>query len=431
MRLFLIPAVVLFLVPSAQAQLTKIGAAGAVRGSVSAMAPGQAVGRVMESGKEVYLRDAVTTDADGRMQVLLLDETVFTIGPNSSLTLDEFVYDPAKGAGRMTARVTKGVFRFVTGKIARETPSNMRVKLPVGVIGIRGTIVAAKIFSPTKVTAILVGPGPRNNASERPGAMVVSAGGQDSSASRPGMAIDVTPAGPSAPYIAPPSLVNEVASALAPKSDEPASGSGGGSSGSGSGTASSSEGSATEESGQTTAGALGDLSNTDSIAEATQDNSNITENASQSTLGGAAIVDGLSKWDDVRTVQTGSGYYSGSGSFVCSGGACGGSWTGVVSFQMDIDFVSRTIAGGGSQILLLGAGGLNGQMTNLSSFSYDSLSGNASWLLNAGNASNSYFYGSQIELMNASGKAAAQAKVTAAFNDGSALGTGYATGNFY
>ncbi|MBI5882485.1 MAG: FecR domain-containing protein, partial [Elusimicrobia bacterium] len=133
--------IVLFCASSVDAQLTRIGAAAAVRGTVSAVAPGQTVGRIMSSGKEVYLRDAVTTDAQGRMQVMLLDETVFTIGPNSSLVLDEFVYDPGTGAGKMTARVTKGVFRFVTGKIARETPSNMRVKLPVGVIGIRGTIV--------------------------------------------------------------------------------------------------------------------------------------------------------------------------------------------------------------------------------------------------------------------------------------------------
>ena len=298
----LISAIVLFCASSADAQLTRIGAAAAVRGGVLAVAPGQGVGRIMSSGKEVYLRDAVTTDAQGRMQVMLLDETVFTIGPNSSLVLDEFVYDPNTGAGKMTARVTKGVFRFVTGKIARETPSNMRVKLPVGVIGIRGTIVMGKIYSPTSATAVLMGPGARNNANERPGQMVVSAGGKDSLASKPGSGIDVTPAGPSAPYTVPQAKIDEMSGDLSPKtSDAPAAGS----SASG-GTASSSEGSATEESGQTTAGALNDLSTSQSVAEAVQDNSQITDNASQSSA--SSIADGIAKWDDIRTFGSGVGH---------------------------------------------------------------------------------------------------------------------------
>jgi hypothetical protein len=33
----------------------------------------------------------------------------------------------------------KGIFRWVTGKVARKSPGQFRVKLPVGTIGIRGT----------------------------------------------------------------------------------------------------------------------------------------------------------------------------------------------------------------------------------------------------------------------------------------------------
>src|SRR5258708_4230703 len=98
-------------------QLQRIGSAGAVAGRVQATAPAAgAVGRVIGSGQPLYLNDAVTTDAQGRLQVLLLDETVFTIGPNSSMVLDSFIYDP-NGASKLSARILKGVFRFVTGKI--------------------------------------------------------------------------------------------------------------------------------------------------------------------------------------------------------------------------------------------------------------------------------------------------------------------------
>ena len=45
----------------------------------------------------------VTTKADSRLQVMLLDETVFTVGPESDMVLDEFVYDPSTNAGKITA----------------------------------------------------------------------------------------------------------------------------------------------------------------------------------------------------------------------------------------------------------------------------------------------------------------------------------------
>ena len=53
------------------------------------------------------------------------------------MVLDELSTIPAR-LGKITARVTKGLFRFVTG-IARRDPAKMKVKLPVGTIGIRGT----------------------------------------------------------------------------------------------------------------------------------------------------------------------------------------------------------------------------------------------------------------------------------------------------
>ncbi|MBI5629884.1 MAG: FecR domain-containing protein [Elusimicrobia bacterium] len=124
----------------------RIGVAAAVHGLVQATAPGQSVGRIVQSGRPLYQNDHVTTDAQGRLQVMLLDETVFTLGPNSDMVLDEFVYDPVTDAGKVTARITKGAFRFVSGKIARKKPSNVQIKLPVGTIGIRGTIVVGQII---------------------------------------------------------------------------------------------------------------------------------------------------------------------------------------------------------------------------------------------------------------------------------------------
>src|SRR5579883_1865052 len=136
-------AAALFFAASGQSQtgLTLIGAAGGVKGGVKAVAPNAAVGRIVESGKEIYLNDHVTTDPNGHLQVLLLDETVFTLGPSADMVLDTFVYDPNTNAGEVSARVVRGAFRFVTGQVARAHPQNMKVGLAVGTIGVRGTVV--------------------------------------------------------------------------------------------------------------------------------------------------------------------------------------------------------------------------------------------------------------------------------------------------
>lgn len=123
---------------TAQSSGTKVGVAAAVRGEVSAQSPGSAK-RALHSGDAVYLGDTVATGSAGNLQILLLDETVFTVGLNSSVVIDEFVYDPASHDGKVDVRMNQGTFRFTTGQIARKSPEQLKVKLPVVTIGVRGT----------------------------------------------------------------------------------------------------------------------------------------------------------------------------------------------------------------------------------------------------------------------------------------------------
>jgi len=97
---------------------------------------------------------------------MLLDQTTFTIGPDSFVRIDEFVYDPNTGAGKLTASIGKGVFRFVSGKIAAAHPQDMTVKLPVATIGVRGTMVYGTTDE-NRAIVVLAGAGPDNNAGER------------------------------------------------------------------------------------------------------------------------------------------------------------------------------------------------------------------------------------------------------------------------
>ncbi len=64
------------------------------------------------------------------MQILLLDETVFTLGSGARLTIDEFVFDPSTQSGSVTTQITKGAFRFLSGgKLAKSSPTAMNVAI--------------------------------------------------------------------------------------------------------------------------------------------------------------------------------------------------------------------------------------------------------------------------------------------------------------
>lgn len=82
----------------------------------------------------------VITGSSGHVRMKLPDDTTFTIGPNSDIVIDSFVYDPDNTPKRVIANVSKGVFRWVTGKVKQpQDPAEMKVKLPVMAVGIRGT----------------------------------------------------------------------------------------------------------------------------------------------------------------------------------------------------------------------------------------------------------------------------------------------------
>jgi hypothetical protein len=178
---------------AADAQQQQAGVAAAVRGRVEVAMTAGAVGREVKSGESIFLGNAIKSAADSGMQIMLLDQTTFTIGANSEITIDQFVFDPASGSGKVAASVAKGVFRFVTGKVAQQNPSDMTIRLPTGNIGIRGTIAVGSVEpgtngQPLKQEVVLLGPGSGREGSSRIGAVVLTggAGGTGVTINQPG-----------------------------------------------------------------------------------------------------------------------------------------------------------------------------------------------------------------------------------------------------
>ena len=123
------------------------GVLAASNGPVSAGPMGAADGtmRTLAVGNKVYYEDEIVTGEGVRAQILLRDGTTFSIGEGARLVLDEFVFDPRSNAGGVGVVIKKGAFRFVSGKIAKANPRNMRVLAGNTAIAVRGTEVIGTV----------------------------------------------------------------------------------------------------------------------------------------------------------------------------------------------------------------------------------------------------------------------------------------------
>ena len=126
--------------------------------------------------ENIFFGDVIRTAAQTNLQILFDDETVFTIGENTEIVINEFIYDPNQDneLNKISAEVMQGSLKVVTGLISKENPENLSITLPTGVLATRGTEVQALVKPGQNDVVVLLGPGPNNAAGERAGAVEVS-----------------------------------------------------------------------------------------------------------------------------------------------------------------------------------------------------------------------------------------------------------------
>ena len=138
------------------------------------------------TGSKIYFGDSIITEAASTAQILLMDQTTLTIGENSELVIDEFVYDPQTKIGKIISSVKIGTVKIITGEISKTNPDNLEIKTPTGSIGARGTEFAVVTESDTKSTVVLLGPGVNNTLGMVPGNLRVTDGNINIDITQPG-----------------------------------------------------------------------------------------------------------------------------------------------------------------------------------------------------------------------------------------------------
>ncbi len=101
---------------------------------------------VERAGKRVEAKPGVTLEqrdvlvtGNGRLSVTFIDNSRFSAGPNSRVSLERFEFDATTHQGAFETRLERGSLAVVSGQIAKQTPDAMKLRTPTSILGVRGT----------------------------------------------------------------------------------------------------------------------------------------------------------------------------------------------------------------------------------------------------------------------------------------------------
>ena len=108
-----------------------------VSGVAAIVRQGQAMSATV--GLEIWENDTLRTGPDGSIGVKFSDDTLLSLGPDSTLFIDKFLFAPREGKYSIVLRMIKGTAAYLSGLISKLSPDSAHFETPTASIGIRGT----------------------------------------------------------------------------------------------------------------------------------------------------------------------------------------------------------------------------------------------------------------------------------------------------
>lgn len=90
-------------------------------------------------GNKILVSDRIITGANSSVGITLHDGTLLSAGPNSTLSLNKFVFDSTTNSGALDASLKRGTLAVVSGKLSKTSPESVTYRTPTSILGVRGT----------------------------------------------------------------------------------------------------------------------------------------------------------------------------------------------------------------------------------------------------------------------------------------------------
>jgi hypothetical protein len=135
------------------ASFADIGSVVDVTGTAIIKRGGQVI--TIAKNTPVEMNDRVETK-NGVVNIKFKDDTTVKVTESSALVIDDFVYDPKSGAGKLGMKAAAGTVRYVSGNIAHNNPNSVNIKTPTAAIAVRGTDFVMSVDETGKSAVILM-----------------------------------------------------------------------------------------------------------------------------------------------------------------------------------------------------------------------------------------------------------------------------------
>ncbi len=96
-------------------------------------------------GTRVFRHNIVRTAEKSKTGITFRDQTRLAIGPKSIVELKDYAFEPTKEGYSFVTKVTRGTLHYVSGLIAKLSPSAASVEMPGGTIGVRDTTFVVRV----------------------------------------------------------------------------------------------------------------------------------------------------------------------------------------------------------------------------------------------------------------------------------------------
>jgi hypothetical protein len=129
-------AVTLFLLLSPINSFAGIGKVTEQTGPTEILRDKKSIPSSLNTGVE--MNDTIST-AKAKAELTFEDKTTVKLTEHSKMIIDDFVYDPKKGSGKLALNMALGTARYASGQIAKNNPQQVAIKTPTASIAVRGT----------------------------------------------------------------------------------------------------------------------------------------------------------------------------------------------------------------------------------------------------------------------------------------------------
>ena len=116
-----------------------IGFYTAVLGHASVTHPGENQILPVKLHDEVLFKDVIQTQGESRTKALFQDDSMLTVGENSRVEIDEYIYNPEKNVRQAVVKLMQGQVRALVNKVFKANGSRFEIHTPSAVAAARGT----------------------------------------------------------------------------------------------------------------------------------------------------------------------------------------------------------------------------------------------------------------------------------------------------